>query len=106
MEKSNNVVMFPLDCGWDDLGSWTSLEGLADSLGARHEAGVVTSGQVIAIDSGENIVDVPGQFLTLLGVKDLIIVRQGDTMLIADKSRAQDIRLVVEAVKKSAPERL
>ncbi|MGZ3689767.1 MAG: mannose-1-phosphate guanylyltransferase, partial [Bdellovibrionota bacterium] len=36
MERAKNVVTFPLDCGWDDLGSWTSLETMADVLQARH----------------------------------------------------------------------
>ena len=105
MERASNVVTFPLDCGWDDLGSWTSLETLAETLGAVSNSGTVTAGNVITVDSSGNIVDVPGHLVALLGVKDLVVVRQGDTILIADKHRAQDIRLVVEQVKKVAPEK-
>ncbi len=104
MEKAQNVVSFPLDCGWDDLGSWVSLEGLADRLGAKHAAGVVSAGECLAIDSEGNIVDAPGKLVALLGAKDLIIVEQGNALLIARKDRAQDIRLVVEEVKKKKPE--
>ncbi len=104
MEKAPNVVTFPLTCGWDDLGTWTALEGVADRLGARHPAGVVTGGEVIAIDSTGNIVDAPGRLLALLGVHDLIVVESGDAILVARKDRAQDIRLVVDAVKKARPE--
>lgn len=103
MEKATGVVAFPLECGWDDLGSWTSLESLADSLGTRQDVGVVMDGEVIHVESQGNIVDAPGKLVALLGVKDLVVVQQGDVLLVADKSRAQDIRLVVEKVKKSHP---
>ncbi|MCM2278560.1 MAG: sugar phosphate nucleotidyltransferase [Oligoflexia bacterium] len=103
MEKADNVVSFPLDCGWDDVGSWTSLEGLADALGARHEAGTVVGGEALSIDASGNIVDVPGKVAALLGVKDLIIVQQGEVLLVADKNRAQDIKLIVEQVKLQKP---
>jgi mannose-1-phosphate guanylyltransferase len=104
MEKAKNVVSFPLDCGWDDLGSWTSLEGLADVLKARHAAGVVSGGEALAIDATGNIVDAPGKMVTLLGVKDLIVVEHGGAILVADKNRAQDIKLIVEQLKKQKPE--
>ena len=105
MEKAKNVVTFTLDCGWDDLGSWTSLEGLADLMKTRRPAGVVNGGgEIIAIDSRDNIVDVQGKLVTLLGVKDLIIVEHGGALLVADKHRAQDIKLIVEQVKKQKPE--
>lgn len=104
MEKASQVVSFPLDCGWDDLGTWTSLESLADELNARHSAGVVTSGEVIAVASQGNIVDAPGKWVALLGVNDLIVVEQGGVILVADKKRAQEIRLIVEEVKKKRPD--
>ena len=104
MEKARNVVTFPLDCGWDDVGSWTSLEGLAHALKAEHPAGVVTAGQCVPIESKGNIVDVPGKLVALLGVDDLIIVESGEALLIAKKDRAQDIKRVVEEVKRLRPD--
>jgi mannose-1-phosphate guanylyltransferase len=104
MEKAQNVVTFTLDCGWDDLGSWTSLESLASVLGAEHAGGVVTGGNLIAIESHGNIVDTPGKVTAILGISDLIVVDTGKSLLIAPKSRAQDIKLVVEQVKKSHPD--
>jgi len=96
MEKAKNAVTFKLDCGWDDLGSWTSLENLADALHARHKAGVVTAGECLAIDSTGNIVDAPSKTVALLGVDDLIVVESGNSILVARKDRAQDIRKIVE----------
>jgi mannose-1-phosphate guanylyltransferase len=100
MEKASNVVSFPLECGWDDLGSWTSLDNLADSLNARKDGNVITAGELLSIDSKDNIIDAPQRLISLLGVKDLIIVEHGDAILVAHKSRAQDIRKVVDEVKK------
>jgi mannose-1-phosphate guanylyltransferase len=104
MEKAKNVVTFTLDCGWDDLGSWTSLEGLADFLEANREGGVVTGGDLIAVESRGNIVDTPGKLTAILGVSDLIVVEAGGSIMIAPKNRAQDIRLLVDRVKKTRPE--
>jgi mannose-1-phosphate guanylyltransferase len=104
MEKAKNVVSFALDCGWDDLGSWTSLEEMADVLQARQEGGVATGGEILAVESSGNIVDAPQKLVALLGVKDLIVVEAGGVLLVADKSRAQDIKLIVERVKKQRPE--
>lgn len=101
MEKAQNVVAFHLDCGWDDLGSWTSLENLADSLHLWKGENIVNQGEVLAIESSKNIVDVSkSKLVALLGVSDLIIAEQGDALLIAHKDKAQDIRKIVEEAKK------
>lgn len=99
LEKSSNVVTFLLDCGWDDLGSWTSLESVSDRLKLSVDGGVAMGGEVIALRSKGNIIDAPGRVVALLDVDDLIIVEQGDALMIARKSSAQDIKLLVDAVK-------
>ncbi|MFZ9595793.1 MAG: mannose-1-phosphate guanylyltransferase [Bdellovibrionia bacterium] len=103
MEKAQNVVTFPLTCGWDDLGSWTSLESLASVLHAQKDQNVVTEGDVVSLDSRGNIVDAPGKLIALLGIEDLIIVEHGGAILVAKKERAQDIRTLVERLKKTHP---
>ncbi len=104
MERAKNVVTFPLDCGWDDLGSWTSLDDMAEVLKIRQGDNILTEGELLAVDSQRNIIDAPGRFVALLGVEDLIIVQQGETLLVARKDRAQEIRRVVEGVKKMRPD--
>ena len=103
MEKAKNVMTYPLDCGWDDLGSWTSLETLAVQLGAKVDGNTVTQGELVALDSLGNIIDVPGRLIATLGVNNLIVVEHGEVLLLADKSRAQDVRQIVESVKKIRP---
>jgi mannose-1-phosphate guanylyltransferase len=104
LEKATNVVTFPLDCGWEDVGSWLALENLADALGARTTAGAVFGGQIVAVDARGNIVDAPGKVVALLGVEDLIVVHHGDAVLVASKPRAQDVRRLVDEVKRVRPE--
>jgi mannose-1-phosphate guanylyltransferase len=104
MEKAENVITFPIDCGWDDLGSWTSLETMADALDTRKGENVLNQGDLLSIDSFRNIVDAPHRLVSLLGVDDLIVVEQGECLLVAHKNRAQDIRQVVEEMKKKRPD--
>lgn len=106
MEKATNVVSFPLDCGWDDLGSFTSVETMKDVLGLNHEVGTVSAGEIVSIDSTGNIIDASEQLVALIGIHNLIVVRSGNTLLVADKNRAQDIKLIVEKVKKEFPNKL
>jgi mannose-1-phosphate guanylyltransferase len=106
MEKASNVVTYTLDCGWDDLGSWTSLEGFGERAGKRKPEGIVLGGELVAIEGSGHVVDAPGKLVATLGVSDLIIVEHGDSILVARKDRAQDIRLIVEKLKASRPERV
>lgn len=104
MEKADNVVAFPLDCGWEDVGSWGSLETLAGPLGAQRPGGTVLAGELLAVQAEGNIVDTPGKLVALLGVNDLIVVEQDGALLIARKDMAQEVRQVVEEVKRLRPD--
>ena len=104
MEKAKNVVMFPLECGWDDVGSWMVLETLADCLKTRFQDHFLGEGELASVESQGCIVDAPGKFVGLLGVKDLIVVAQSHCILVAHKSQTQKIRDLVEQVKKVRPD--
>lgn len=104
MEKASNVVAFPLDCGWDDLGSWTSLESIADVLSIARPEGVVAAGDLVAMDTSGVIVDVPGKLVAMLGVDNLIVVEHEGTLMIAHKDRAQEIKKLVDLVKAKRPD--
>ena len=106
LERSDQVVAFPLYCGWDDLGSWTSLEALAGPLHLESGSNVLAGGSLEALDSHGNIVDAPDILVSLLGVKDLIVVQHGSSLLVADKARAQDVKLLVEQIRQRQPDRV
>jgi mannose-1-phosphate guanylyltransferase len=98
LEKSRNVIVVPgSSFGWNDLGSFVSLE----EVYPKSEGGVAKAGTpVMALDSLANIVDVPGKTVALLGVTSMIVVDTGDVLLIAAKERAQDVKKLVERLKR------
>lgn len=114
MEKAPNVIAFPLDSGWDDLGSWNSLEAYYSASFPNHlksgQAGTaetkntVLSGQVYFFNASGNIVDAPGKTVSLLGVNDLIVVESGEVILVSRKDQSQDIKSVVSTLKSTRPD--
>lgn len=97
MEKADWVVAVPLDCGWSDLGSWDAILTAAGPDGA----GNAVSGDVTAIDCEGSYLRAEDDNIALvgLGLKDIVAVAMRDAVLIADKSRAQDVKKVVETLR-------
>ena len=81
MEKADNVACVRGTFDWDDVGSWLAL--------ARHNkpdpAGNVAQGLLVARDSANCVVDSDAGIVAALGVKDLVIVRAGDAVLVAHR---------------------
>lgn len=102
MEHANAVEVLVSDIEWDDLGSWDAA--------ARHRAedpdGNRLRGDVTAVDTRDCIVDADVGHIALVGVKDLIVVRTGDTVLVARRGHGQDVRKVVERLRDEGREDL
>ncbi|MET0379617.1 MAG: mannose-1-phosphate guanylyltransferase/mannose-6-phosphate isomerase, partial [Spongiibacteraceae bacterium] len=98
MEHTTRGAVVPLDCGWSDVGSWSSLWDVE----AKDEQGNATSGDVMLHDSGNTYVRAESRLVTAVGVSDLIVVETSDAVLVADKSRVQDVKHIVTALKKQA----
>ncbi len=93
MEGAERVAVVPLDAGWNDVGSWDALEEVLP----RHELdNLVIRGNVISIDSRNNIVSSDGPLVALIGVDDLVVVDTGDALLIGRKDAMQRVREVVD----------
>lgn len=89
MEKAQQVLTTRAAMGWSDLGSWEAVaEHLPELPGGRG------LGQVLAIDSQDNVVHAPGKVVALLGVRDLVVVDTGDALLICPRDQAQRVREV------------
>ena len=88
MERTKRAaVVGPIDAGWSDIGAWTALgQGQADL-------------RVAALDCDGVIIRTDGPFVGAIGVSDLIIVATGDAVLVVPKSRAQDVKKIVEDLK-------
>jgi mannose-1-phosphate guanylyltransferase len=103
LEKARGVVGCATDdFGWNDVGSWNALYELLPRDGSAN----VIRGEALAHSSSGNYIDAEGKLVALLGVKDLIIVDTPDALLIADRSRAQEVGDVVKQLEKQRREDL
>jgi mannose-1-phosphate guanylyltransferase len=100
MEKAAGLAVVPGSFGWNDVGSWQS----AWELGSPDAQGNALSAGAVAIDARNNLVRTLGtskKVVALVGVDDLVVVETEDALLVIPRERAQDVRLVVEALKES-----
>ena len=97
MEKTHDAVVLPLDAGWSDVGSWSSL---FDALPAD-EQGNVLQGDVLVHDTHDCYVHSSSRLVTAVGMDDHIIVETKDAILVAPKGRVQDVKELVNMLKKA-----
>lgn len=102
MEKIDDLVTIPIDCGWSDLGSWAALQEVLEG----DEAGNVTRGRVLTIDSQDNLIFAEEGSVAAVGVSDMVIVRTGDTVLVVPRRRAQEVRRLVSLLEEQELEEL
>jgi mannose-1-phosphate guanylyltransferase/mannose-6-phosphate isomerase len=97
MEKTQDALVLPLDVGWSDVGSWSSL---FDVLPADEE-GNVLQGDVMVHDTQDCYVHSTSRLVATVGMQDHIIVETKDAILVAPKDRVQDVKELVAKIKKS-----
>jgi mannose-1-phosphate guanylyltransferase/mannose-6-phosphate isomerase len=85
----------PLDAGWNDVGSWAALH---DVLPAD-ERGNVIRGDVLLEDSDGCYVHAANRLVAALGLTDIVIVETADAVLVAPKSKVQDVKKLVARIK-------
>ena len=97
MEKAANLSVVPFDAGWSDLGGWDAVwrESKAD------ESGVVLSGEATAIDCADTLLRSDSDRLQVVGIglKNVMAIAMNDAVLVADMSRAQDVKKAVDVLK-------
>ncbi|MDA8429339.1 MAG: mannose-1-phosphate guanylyltransferase [Geobacteraceae bacterium] len=94
MEKSSKVLVVPVEMGWSDVGSWSSLPEVVEP----DDSGTVcinTTG-FVSLDSTGCVVYADARVVATVGVHNLIIVSTPDALLVCDNARAQDVKKVVE----------
>ncbi len=95
MEKTDLACVVPMDAGWSDIGSWSSLW----DQGEKDEAGNTVHGDVITTNTENSFVHAESRLVATVGVKDLVIVETHDAVLVADKEQAQEVKQIVEQLK-------
>lgn len=96
MEKTRRAAIVRADYGWSDLGGWHAVWGHAD----RDEAGNAIKGKVVLLDSADTYIASDNKLVAALGVKNLVAVIEDDAVLIADRSRSEDLKKLVDELRK------
>jgi mannose-1-phosphate guanylyltransferase/mannose-6-phosphate isomerase len=95
MEKTDRAAVAPIGADWADVGSWSELW----RLGPHDERDNFVHGDALLIDTDDTLVWADSKTVGVIGVKDLIIVQTEEAVIVLPKSRAQDVKLLVEQVK-------
>ncbi|MFM8550746.1 MAG: mannose-1-phosphate guanylyltransferase/mannose-6-phosphate isomerase [Nitrospiraceae bacterium] len=103
MERSERAAMIPVKFLWSDVGNWSSLEEVAP----RDKAGNVVSGNVVDLGSRDSILYADRRLVATIGLTSMVVVDTPDATLVCPKDRSQDVKAIVELLKKQgAPEHL
>jgi mannose-1-phosphate guanylyltransferase len=95
LEKADNVLVIPCGFAWDDIGCWTAIERYSD----KDENGNIFMCEGVIMDTANTYVFSQDKPVAVLGVADLIVVNEKDSLLICHKRRAQEIKNIVRTLK-------
>lgn len=97
MERAEKVAVIPVDIGWSDVGSWATL---ADILPRDREDNVVVGGEHIGVDTTGSLLYGTKRLIATVGLKDMIVVDTEDVVLVCPKDRAQDVKDLVDKLRR------
>ena len=95
MEKTSDAVVVPINAGWNDIGSWSSLWDISK----KDINGNAISGDVITHQSNNSYIRTDGKLVAAVGVDDLVIVSTKDVLLVAHKDSVQDVKIIAQQLK-------
>jgi mannose-1-phosphate guanylyltransferase len=97
LEKSAHVAVLPIDVGWSDVGSWATL---LEILPGNANNNVVV-GDHITRDTQSSLIYSPHRLIATVGLSDFIVVDTEDAILVCPKSRAQEVKHLVDELRKN-----
>lgn len=95
VSQGDKAVVLPLDVGWSDVGSWSSLWDISE----KDEQQNSLKGDVMMHQSTGNLVDAQSRMVACVGVHDLVIVETPDAILVANKAQSQDVKFITNHLK-------
>ena len=95
-----SIRMAPLDAGWSDLGAWDAVWKVL----SKDENGNAQMGDVVATDCHNNLVHATNRLVAMVGVQNLVVVETPDAVLVADRSRSQDVKHIVSYLQRQKRE--
>jgi len=96
MEKTDKAAMVPLDAGWSDVGSWAELH----SVSGKDENGNAISGDVVTHDCSDTYISGSSRLVTAVGVSNVVIIEDKDSVMVVAKNRAQEVKELVEELRR------
>lgn len=96
MEKTKDAVVVPMDAGWNDIGSWSSLWEISD----KDEFGNVASGDVLLHATCNSLAKTDDKLVALVGLTDVVVVSTKDATLVAHKDHVQDAKVIASKLKR------
>ena len=94
MEKTNNAVVVPMNTGWSDIGSWSSLWDLCE----KDSNGNAIHGDVVIHNSRNSYFRTDGILVAAIGVDDLVLVATKDVIMVAHKDNVQNVKIITKAL--------
>ena len=94
-DSSTKAAVVRLDAGWSDVGAWAELWNIGD----KDEAGNVTHGDVVTVNSENSMFHSHHRLIAGVGLKDTVVVETADAILVAHRDQVQDVKQVVEWIK-------
>jgi mannose-1-phosphate guanylyltransferase/mannose-6-phosphate isomerase len=102
MEKTRRLVLIPAKFRWSDFGSW---EALCSEL-AKDKNGNCLRGRAVLLQSKDSLAWAGRRLVCGIGLRDMLVVETGDAVLVCHRRRAQDVKLLVEELKRRGLKRL
>ena len=90
-EKTNKAFVIPLNCGWDDVGSWESLW----KMSKKDQNGNYLKGKVLAKETKESLIRSEEKLVVSIGLENIVVVETKDAILVANKESSQNVKNIV-----------
>ena len=97
MENTEDAVVIPMDVGWSDIGSWSSLWDITD----KDVNGNVIHGDVITHNSNNSFIRSDDKMVAAIGLDNIVVAVTKDVVMIANKDNAQDVQIIAKQLKNS-----
>lgn len=98
LEKEQGILVLPADMGWSDLGTWHSLHEFLGGSG-----GNITFGDAILEECRDCLVRTDAGVVAVLGMDGVVVVRSGDAVLVCPRARSEEVKRMVEEVRRRFP---
>jgi len=95
MEKTGKLTVVPVDCGWNDFGSWDAVYSVLD----KDKDNNALKGDVLTYNTKNSLVYSTSRKVATVGIKDILVVETDDAVLVCHKDHAQDVKEIVEQLR-------